>query len=198
MAYVRAIGDPSSVSRVFHFEYTTLQVVDMLIFKGREELETYLMLHKNRHHLLYAHGQHRKLAGANSRVAGFNISCPGSKPCCTSRLQPSPGTSGLTAQSIIAPLNLHTDHRVCRAIRAEPDGVEEADRELWLPGLILHDRLPADYAQGLRRMKRSDDRMWMRLSLLQSRCPSQLEPQRCASHEAHYLQTVLVNSARRP
>lgn len=26
------------------------QVVDMLIFKGREELEVYLTLHKQRHH----------------------------------------------------------------------------------------------------------------------------------------------------
>ena len=29
-----------------------LQVVDLLIFKGREELETYLMMHKQRHHLV--------------------------------------------------------------------------------------------------------------------------------------------------
>ena len=28
------------------------QVVDLLIFKGREELETYLMMHKQRHHLV--------------------------------------------------------------------------------------------------------------------------------------------------
>lgn len=28
------------------------QVVDMLIFKGREELETYLMYHKQRHHMV--------------------------------------------------------------------------------------------------------------------------------------------------
>ena len=29
-----------------------MQVVDLLIFKGREELETYLMMHKQRHHLV--------------------------------------------------------------------------------------------------------------------------------------------------
>mmetsp|Transcript_11739 Transcript_11739/g.25187 ORF Transcript_11739/g.25187 Transcript_11739/m.25187 type:complete len:139 (+) Transcript_11739:95-511(+) len=28
------------------------RVVDLLIFKGREELETYLMMHKQRHHLI--------------------------------------------------------------------------------------------------------------------------------------------------
>mmetsp|Transcript_43233 Transcript_43233/g.129716 ORF Transcript_43233/g.129716 Transcript_43233/m.129716 type:complete len:138 (+) Transcript_43233:91-504(+) len=33
-------------------DVTDPRVVDMLIFKGREELETYLMLHKNRHHLI--------------------------------------------------------------------------------------------------------------------------------------------------
>ena len=32
------------------------QAIDLLIFKGREELETYLMRHKQRHHLVRAKG----------------------------------------------------------------------------------------------------------------------------------------------
>lgn len=31
---------------------TDPRVVDLLVFKGREELETYLMMHKQRHHLI--------------------------------------------------------------------------------------------------------------------------------------------------
>lgn len=29
-----------------------MQVIDRLILKGREELETYLLVHKNRHHII--------------------------------------------------------------------------------------------------------------------------------------------------
>lgn len=32
------------------------RVIDLLIFKGRQELETYLTLHKNRHHAVRSEG----------------------------------------------------------------------------------------------------------------------------------------------
>eukprot|EP00879_Flechtneria_rotunda_P001641 GHRR01001801.1.p1 GENE.GHRR01001801.1~~GHRR01001801.1.p1 ORF type:complete len:147 (+),score=10.58 GHRR01001801.1:192-632(+) len=35
-----------------HKDVTDPRVIDMLIFKGREELETYLTMHKQRHHAI--------------------------------------------------------------------------------------------------------------------------------------------------
>jgi NADH dehydrogenase (ubiquinone) 1 alpha subcomplex subunit 6 len=38
------------------------RVVDMLIFKGREELETYLLMHKQRHHLITEYAEPYQLS----------------------------------------------------------------------------------------------------------------------------------------
>ena len=48
------------------------RVVDMLIFKGREELETYLLRHKQRHHLITEYAEPYQLsltAKAKSKLA---------------------------------------------------------------------------------------------------------------------------------
>lgn len=47
------------------------QVVDRLILKGREELETYLLVHKNRHHVIteYLEPVLQRKAGAQPPTA---------------------------------------------------------------------------------------------------------------------------------
>lgn len=49
------VGEMRSVVKEKFKEYKDVKdqrVIDLLIFKGRQELETYLTLHKNRHHAI--------------------------------------------------------------------------------------------------------------------------------------------------
>jgi hypothetical protein len=50
--------------------HACMQVVDMLIFKGREELETYLMMHKQRHHLVSGCMRRRRRWGEEQESRG--------------------------------------------------------------------------------------------------------------------------------
>ncbi|GAX76247.1 hypothetical protein CEUSTIGMA_g3691.t1 [Chlamydomonas eustigma] len=48
------------------------RVVDLLIFKGREELETYLMMHKQRHHLITEYAEPYQLAKTTVKSTSTN------------------------------------------------------------------------------------------------------------------------------
>ena len=101
--------------------FMLLQVVDLLIFKGREDLETYLMMHKQRHHLV----------------------------CLMFSMLHTPiwaNTSVTTVPTSIQN-DLCADYRVCGAL---PVSQEQCDEAIWshgLPRWLFLDAVPANPQQ---------------------------------------------------